>query len=66
MSTVTPKVEVIQERWRPSEEQADARFSEAGKLPNGEARENALRNAAQLRVNAFMKRALTLQSTKSK
>jgi len=48
------------------EEQADARASEAMQLPEGEARHNALRNAAQLRVYAFMKRALTLRSAKSK
>jgi hypothetical protein len=41
------------------EEQADARASEAKLLPEGEARQNALRNAAQLRVYASMKRALT-------
>jgi hypothetical protein len=38
------------------EEQADARASEAKQLPEGEARQNALRNAAQLRVYASMKR----------
>jgi hypothetical protein len=43
------------------EEQADARASEAKQLPEGEARQNALRNAAQLRMYAFMKRALTPQ-----
>jgi hypothetical protein len=43
------------------EEQADARASEAKQLPEGEARQNALRNAAQLRVYASMKRALTPQ-----
>ena len=43
------------------EEQADARVSEAKQLPDGEARQNALRNAAQLRVYASMKRALTPQ-----
>lgn len=48
------------------EEQADARTSEAMQLPEGEARQNALRNAAQLRVYAFMKRALTPQTVKSK
>jgi hypothetical protein len=32
---------------------------------DGEARQNALRNAAQLRVYAFLKRALTLKSAKS-
>src|SRR4051812_34448180 len=34
------------------EEQADARANEAQQLPDGEARQNALRNAAQLRVYA--------------
>ena len=48
------------------EEQADARAIEAEQLPEGEARQNALRNAAQLRVYAFMKRALTPQTAKSK
>jgi hypothetical protein len=48
------------------EEQADARGSEAEQLPEGEARQNALRNAAQLRMYAFMKRALTPQAAKSK
>ena len=43
------------------EEQADARASEAKQLPEGEARQNALRNAAQLRMYASMKRALTPQ-----
>jgi len=48
------------------EEQADARASEAKQLPEGEARQNALRNAAQLRMYATMKRALTPQTVKSK
>jgi hypothetical protein len=43
------------------EGQADARASEAKQLPEGEARQNALRNAAQLRMYASMKRALTPQ-----
>jgi hypothetical protein len=34
------------------DEQADARASEAKQLPEGEARQNALRNAVQLRVYA--------------
>lgn len=42
------------------EEEANARASEAMQLPEGEARRNALRNAAQLKVYATMKRALTL------
>lgn len=46
------------------EEQADARVSEASQLPEGEARQNALRNAAQLRVYASRKRALTPQAAK--
>ena len=48
------------------EEQADARASEAAQLPEGVARQSALRNAAQLRVYALMKRALTPQTAKSK
>jgi hypothetical protein len=40
------------------EAQADVRASEAKQLPEGEARQNALRNAAQLRVYASMKRVL--------
>ena len=48
------------------EEQADARASEAKQLPEGEARQNALRNAAQLRVYASMKRALTPQGATTK
>ena len=46
------------------EEQADARASEAMQLPEAEATQSALRNAAQLRVYAFMKR--TPQTVKSK
>jgi hypothetical protein len=48
------------------DEQADARASEAKQLPEGEARQNALRNAAQLRTYASMKRALAPQTAKSK
>jgi hypothetical protein len=48
------------------EEQADARAQAARQLPEGEARQNALRNAAQLRVYAEMKRALSPQMAKSK
>jgi hypothetical protein len=48
------------------EEQADARTSEAKQLPEGEARQNALRNAAQLRMYASMKRVLTPQTARSK
>jgi hypothetical protein len=48
------------------EEQADARASEAKQLPEGEARQNALHHAAQLRVYATMKRALTPQVVKLK
>jgi hypothetical protein len=48
------------------EAQADARAREAKELPQGEARQNALRNAAQLRVYASMKRALAPQTAKSK
>ncbi len=47
-------------------ERANARASEVTQLPDGEARQNALRNAAQLRVYAFMKRPFTLQTAKSK
>jgi len=43
------------------EERADARAREARQLPEGEARQHALRNAAQLRTYASMKRALTPQ-----
>ena len=42
-----------------------ARAREAMQLPEGEARQNALRNAAQLRVYASMKRALAPQTAKS-
>ena len=48
------------------EAQADARAVEAKQLPEGEARQNALRNAAQLRMYATMKRALTSQTARSK
>lgn len=48
------------------EEKADARASEAEQLPEGDARQHALRSAAQLKVYADMKRVLTLQSAKSK
>ena len=48
------------------DQQADARASEAKQLPEGEARQKALRNAAQLRVYAAMKRAFTPQTAKSK
>jgi hypothetical protein len=45
--------------------QADARANEAKQLPEGEARQNALRNAAQLRVYASIKRALAPQPAKN-
>jgi hypothetical protein len=48
------------------EAQADARVGEAKQLPEGEARQHALRNAAQLRLYASMKRALAPQMAKSK
>jgi hypothetical protein len=48
------------------EEQADARASAAMHLPEGDARQHALRRAEQLRLYAFMKRALTPQTAKSK
>jgi hypothetical protein len=47
------------------EAQADARASEAKQLPEGEARQNALRNAAQLRVYASMKRVLAPPASKN-
>ena len=40
------------------EQQAASRFREAEQLPPGEARQRALRNAAQLRCYADMKRLL--------
>ena len=40
------------------QQQADARIREAEMLPAGEARQNALKNAAQLRSYADMKRLL--------
>jgi hypothetical protein len=40
--------------------------TEARQLPEGEARQNALRSAAQLRAYASMKRALTPQTAKVK
>jgi hypothetical protein len=48
------------------DEQADARASEAKQLPEGEARQNELRNAAQLRMYASVKRVLTPQIARSK
>ena len=48
------------------DQQADARASEAKQLPEGEARQNALQNAAQLRMYAAMKRALAPRAAKSK
>lgn len=48
------------------DEQADVRAGEARQLPEGEARQNALRNAAQLRMYASMKRALAPQTAKSR
>jgi hypothetical protein len=48
------------------EEQANARATEAKQLPEGEARQNALRNVAQLRMYASMKRVLAPQAAKSK
>jgi hypothetical protein len=46
------------------EQQADARASKAKQLPEGKARQNALRIAAQLKVYATMKRVLTPQTAK--
>ena len=40
------------------EQQAAKRFREAEQLPPGEARQHALKNAAQLRIYADMKRLL--------
>lgn len=48
------------------EEQADTHADEANQLPEGEARQNALRNAAQLKVYAAMKRVLAPQTAKSR
>ena len=48
------------------DQQADARASEAKQLPEGEARQNALQNAAQLRMYAAMKRALAPRAAKSR
>ncbi len=48
------------------EAQADARASAATHLPEGDARRNALRSAQQLRLYAFMKRALAPPTTKSR
>ena len=45
---------------------ATGAVSEAKQLPEGEARQNALRNAASLRMYATMKRVLTPQAAKSK
>jgi hypothetical protein len=48
------------------EEQADRRAREAEQLPEGEARQHAIRNAAQLKVYATMKRVLAPQTAKSR
>jgi hypothetical protein len=48
------------------EAQADARATEAKQLPDGEARQHALRAAAQLRTYATMKRVLAPQTARSK
>lgn len=48
------------------EEQADRRASEAEQLPEGEARQNAIHTAAQLKVYATMKRVLAPQTTRSR
>jgi hypothetical protein len=47
------------------EEQAASRVREAERLPPGEARQHALKNAAQLRSYAAMKRHLALPPAKS-
>ena len=48
------------------EEQANARVHAAKQMPEGEAKQNALRNAAQLRAYVDMKRALTPQAAELK
>jgi hypothetical protein len=48
------------------EEQADRRASEAEQLPEGEAKQNAIRSAVQLKVYATMKRVLAPQIAKSR
>jgi hypothetical protein len=48
------------------EEQADRRAREAEQLPEGEARQHAIRNAAQLKMYASMKRVLAPQTAKSR
>jgi hypothetical protein len=48
------------------EEQADRRAREAEQLPEGEARQHAIRNAAQLKVYASMKRVFAPQTAKSR
>lgn len=47
------------------EEQAASRVREAALLPPGEARQNALKNATQLRSYAAMKRLVTPDRSKS-
>ena len=48
------------------EELADAFAGEAKRLPAGQVKEEALRQAAKLRVYATMKRALTPQAARAK
>jgi hypothetical protein len=48
------------------EEQAERRASEAEHLPEGEARQNAIQAATQLKVYATMKRVLAPQTAKSR
>jgi hypothetical protein len=48
------------------EEQADRRAREAERLPEGETRQHALRNAAQLKVYASMKRVLAPPTARSR
>jgi len=48
------------------QEQADARIREAELLPVGEARQNALKNAAQLRSYVTLKRLLSPVGTPKK
>jgi hypothetical protein len=48
------------------EGQADVRASETKQLPEGEARQNALRNAAQLRMSATREARTHATTAKSK
>jgi hypothetical protein len=48
------------------DERADTCAREAERLPEGNARQHAIRNAAQLKVYATMKRVLAPQTAKSR